>query len=441
MSPPYASRHPVTSRELPYFDSLFVGAAMLAGLFPLVLGPATGVSFIVLPALYCYFRVDRVWPLLGRVWPVLLLPAYALLSALWSPYPGTSAYYGIQFLLTVWLATMIGAGTDPEDALRGLFGAFLIHGTLTFLTGVMEHQLVLFGGGERPFVGIAGSKNATADMACLGVITASGMLGSAIVRGHLVSGTFALALIAMNALIIISAHSAGAFAAIAVAIVVLLSLALMRYLPRGGRAGLMVLAAVFAGLASATRSIWYKPLFEQFLAVSGKDDQLTGRGYLWGRAQVLIDQHPALGRGFASFWRPGELEAEAIWENMFIANRTGFNFHNSIYEILVYFGYAGLALFTVIFALFILLLLVREIMEPRPMTIVFCGLIAYDALRFTFESLPLGVFAHNTLFLYAALAHGVGLELAKSTRGQSRAQRYPAHAAPALAVRPNRRMR
>ena len=80
-------------------------------------------------------------------------------------------------------------------------------------------------------------------------------------------------------------------------------------------------------------------------------------------------------------------------------------------------------------------------MEPRPVTIVFCGLIAYDALRFTFESLPLGVFAHNTLFLYAALAHGVGLELAKSTRGQSRAQRYPAHAGPALAVRPNRRMR
>lgn len=388
---------------LPEFDTVFVFLAFIAGLFPLLLKSFTGIFFIMLPILYCAVRMERVWPVLTRNWALLLLPGFALASTAWSAVPATTAYYATQFLLTVVVALMIGSGTERCAMLTGMFAAFFLQGLVTFVLGIDKGGLIFFGGtADTPFIGFAGSKNTTADMASLGVLTAVAMLAQAFSSRRIVPACLSILLIAIDTLIVASARSAGANAAASVAILALLAWTASRVLPVAARTTIFIGSLMIAAAAAATRNIWYEPIFQQFLAVSGKESDLTGRSYIWSRAELFVQQNPMLGRGYAGFWRVGDLEAEAIWEKMYVANRTGFNFHNSVYEILVHLGYVGLALFSVVFLFAALTLFLKVMRVPTHLGALFCALIVYDGLRFQFESLPMGIFAHNTLFLYAA---------------------------------------
>jgi exopolysaccharide production protein ExoQ len=243
-------------------------------------------------------------------------------------------------------------------------------------------------------------------MGSLGVFTAVAMLARAISTRRFVAACLSILLIAIDVLVVASARSAGANAAASVAVLVLLAWTMSRILPVVARTTIFIGSLLVATLAAVTRNIWYDAIFQEFLAASGKDSDLTGRTYIWSRAELFVHQNPMLGRGYAAFWRVGDLEAEAIWEKMFVANRIGFNFHNSIYEILVHLGYVGLILFGAVFIFAAARLFLKVMRAPTHLGILFCTLIVYDGLRFQFESLPLGIFAHNTLFLYAALGFG-----------------------------------
>lgn len=399
-----------------WFDAAFVCAIMLTSLLPLFIKSFTGVFFILIPALYAYFRLSRVRDVVVRSLPIMAIGAWCLISAFWSPYPDKTIYYGIQMWLTLIAGCMFGAGTNPRQATYGLFAAMFIHGMAVLFYGLKSGGLVLLGSSLEPFVGLAGSKNTTADMAALGVLSALAMMVSAISRVRPVELLLALVLLAVDLLIVYRASSAGAYAALALGMAVFLACWAMRPWAVKARVVVVFLAAISGLAAAATRSVWYPVLFESYLAAAGKDESLTGRTYVWSRADVLIEQHPAFGRGFASFWVEGDLEPTAIWDAMFVSNHVGFNFHNSVLEVLVYFGYTGLAAISLIVIGYALLLARRLVIDPQPITIMFASLIAYDALRFNFESLPLGIFAHNTLFLYGALSHAVRVRTGKQAQ-------------------------
>jgi exopolysaccharide production protein ExoQ len=216
-----------------------------------------------------------------------------------------------------------------------------------------------------------------------------------------------LILIGMDGVIILRALSNGAYAALGVGVLAFVIMANISRLPTTWRSSVVILTTLSAIVVQATRNIWFDPLFSSFLTASGKDSTLTGRTYLWQRAEVLIEQRPWLGQGFQAFWRERNLEPEAIWDAMFVRNRMGFNFHSSIYELEVNLGYVGLALFGTVILFGAARLLIKQIMLEQTVTIFFACIILYDIVRFQFEALPLGIFAHNTLALYGALAHGL----------------------------------
>lgn len=396
-------------------DVAFAALIMMAGLYPIELGQATGVLFLALPAAYIAFHPERAMPLLAWSTPLLLLVGFSFLSSGWSAVPATTAYYTIQLGVTILCAVMLGAGTPAERLIDGLFIAFFIHGVSVFVYGVSSHELSVFSPGDYGFMGLAGSKNTASDMACSGLLLSQAKLRLEWRRVRPLGVLAVLFLVALDLVIVLRSQSAGADAALVVATVVYTALSLIGRFPPAWRSTLIALVAMVVGVAEATRGIWYNALLSGFLKVAGKDTTLTGRTYIWERAQVLVNQRPLLGQGYAAFWRQGNLEPEAIWDAMYVENRIGFNFHNSIYEILVSFGYVGLALFTLVFAYCVIRLLARFIARPNAATPYYVAMISYYAMRFNFESLPLAVFSHNMLILYGALSHGLAGRLPAPT--------------------------
>lgn len=395
-----AWRHPLARID---FDAVFACWTFLTGLFPLYLKTLTGISFLLLPIAFALIRPERIVPLVKRGWPTMLFPAFAMLSTIWSVLPGVTMYYSTQFAITILCAVIMGAVLDRRQMLNGMFAAFLFHAALTFAWGVKTgtlHPHDSVGG----FMGFAGSKNTTADMACIGLMVCIAATGAAMFDRRPVMGMLAVLGILIEAYIVYCAHSAGANAAASGACLVLVVMLCSRPLPVKARSSAFGMALLAVFTAAATRKLWYHAIFEGYLRASGKDEGLTGRTYIWSRAKVLFEQHPLMGRGYGAFWRNGDLESEAIWEKMLVANRQGFNFHNSFWELLVYLGYAGLVLFMAIAAVCIVTLFVRTMIRVHPVSALFCAFILYEAMRFPFEAIPLGLFSHNVLLLYAAFA-------------------------------------
>ena len=83
-------------------------------------------------------------------------------------------------------------------------------------------------------------------------------------------------------------------------------------------------------------------LFGSILKAFGKNTSLTGRTIIWQTARKVWDENPFLGVGLNGFRVWGNAYAEDLWAR-FQPGRTGINFHNLWYEIVVQFGYVGLA--------------------------------------------------------------------------------------------------
>jgi exopolysaccharide production protein ExoQ len=392
-------QHPLARID---FDAVFTCWAFLTGLFPLYLKTLTGVFFLLLPLAFFFFRPERIVPFFKRAWPVLLIPGFAMLSTVWSVLPGVTMYYSTQFAITVLTAVIIGAALDRRQALNGAFAAFLFHCFLVVAVGIrsgtLHHDV------NEGFIGFAGSKNTTADMACMGLLVGIAAVGAALHEKRLAKAVLAGILVLAETYIVYCAISAGADAAVFVSGVILAAMLCSGKLPLVARSTALCLIALAAAVAAATQKLWYHAVFEGYLHAQGKDESITGRTYIWSRAEVLYHQHPLLGRGFGAFWRNGDLESEAIWDKMYVLNRQGFNFHNSIYELLVYLGYTGLVLFAVIAAICGITLLVRTTIRIQATSCLYCAFLVYDGMRFQFEAIPLGLFSHNVLLLYAAFA-------------------------------------
>jgi len=391
------------------FDGFFTCAIMLAALFATQLGSYIGVLLPGLVALFGYVRRERMPELVARTWLILSLGGFAIFSAVWSVLPSTTAYYGTQYLITLLGAVMIGSGCIPKQALHGLFIAMAMHSAATIVHGFSSGDLNLLHPYDFGYVGYAGSKNTNADMCCLGAFVGLTMSRSAWRDGNRLLSVMALGLVIFDVLIIRSCHSAGADAAGVIGAVSFLALSGLHALSRRGRNGLMIVVLVLALSAGTTRTYWFEPLFKSYAKSSGKDDTLSGRTYIWSRAEVQVRKRPLLGGGYTAFWVKGKLEPEAIWEKMLVASRIGFNFHNSVYDLLVSFGYFGLAFFSMVYVITISSLILNFLRREYHISILFVVIVIYELVRFSWEALPTGIFAHNTLYIYAALGHAGGV--------------------------------
>jgi exopolysaccharide production protein ExoQ len=382
-----------------HVDGGFTFVLFVVTLFSLQIGGLVLIYAATVSA-FLAFRWRVAAPALARCAPIFLLPLYALSSTFWSVAPATTVYYGTEYLLTVLAAILIGAATGGQSALKGMFAAFFLWASANLLAGI------LFGDFARsnPFVGLAGSKNAAGDAAALGLIIAVAMLGEAWRRRWPVLVAAGVALLLIEGAIIVAAQSAGAIIAGGIGVLAVIGWTASRILPIPARTLMLMAMIAVAVIAATTQQLWAGHIFDDLLAMSGKDATLTGRTYIWGRAHVLISQRPWLGLGYSAFWRIGTLEPEAIWRKLLIGNRSGFHFHNSAYDILVALGYVGLALFALIFLVYVTALLLRTMRHADTEGIFFASVLLSYVSRAPFESFGTGIFHQSSLLLFGALA-------------------------------------
>jgi exopolysaccharide production protein ExoQ len=151
----------------------------------------------------------------------------------------------------------------------------------------------------------------------------------------------------------------------------------------------------------------------EMLGAVGKSADLTGRGLLWQRAAVLIEQRPTLGVGYAAFWRQGNPEAEALWRAEHIQSRGGFHFHSFYYEALIELGYAGLAVGETALGLIGVAVLIWGLRQPSTESGFFCAIVLFLFLRSFVELDLLGGFGLNAIvapaaWIYATARRPVG---------------------------------
>jgi len=382
-----------------------VALVFSASLFNSQVGPLSPLAVMALIPAYGWLRYERVLPLLVRCWPVLLLPGFALLSAAWSISPGDTLRYGTLYGATAIAGVIFGGGMRRTPLLIGLFLAFAIYNLGAFAFG---HSVAWGGGnmGSQAFSGLSGGKNQSGDIAALGMIIGVATAVLAVTRRRPLLLALVLGAMGPTMWILWMSHATGSLIAGAGASLCLLLWSSSQLLPREWRTAIFMVVALVVVVAMATQSVWTQPLFDFVLKSSGKDAGLTGRAFIWNRADMLIHERPWLGLGYGAFWVPGNLDAEAIWRFAGIAGKSGFNFHNTGREILVALGWSGLLLFVGVLVIGFVSLLIRAMVTPDQTIIMFCAFVVYYGMRFGVEALGFVPINYGAILIYATCAMG-----------------------------------
>lgn len=314
--------------------TILVFGAFAALVLNAMLGPLAALTFMGCAGLLMVSNINRSIDSLMRWWFVLLLPAYCMLSALWSLYPANSARYGIQLAFTLVFAIVL-TGRLSTRTLMGLM--FVVYGI-----GVLASIGLGRTGTGGAWLGVFGSKNAFAAHMAVFVLVAASVAADRESRPWLRLLGLAGALVSGPLLVL--AQSAGAILMVAPCLAILLLTLLTDRLTGMQR----LFLAIMVGLGVAALGVFVlvagDALLSEVLEGSGKDPTMTGRTDLWALGLSYIAERPLQGLGYRSFWVVGFGPAEQLWAMFGVPSGAGFNFHNTYISNAVEIGLVGLGL-------------------------------------------------------------------------------------------------
>lgn len=316
-------------------SACFAFGALAALIFNPLLGSRAALVFLFFGGLLLAIKPIQSLTALLRYWPLLVLPAFCLFSALWSEFPGLTVRYSIQLAITFAVAIVIATRVSPATLLRCLFGIYGIGILGSLLFGRVRDDI-------GAWVGLFGSKNAFAAVAAGLAICSIALLLDR-------SASRLLRLAALGALIsagpvLVLAQSVGSMTIVLPAIMVAIAIMASRWMSGGQKVLAMIVVALVAIVGSMLLIVHGDALFANYLEFSGKDVTLTGRTDLWEVGFELIGESPWLGLGYQAFWVQGNQLAEALWAMFGIEARSGFNFHNTYINNAVEIGMIGVAI-------------------------------------------------------------------------------------------------
>jgi exopolysaccharide production protein ExoQ len=398
--PPLARRANIALDWPLLIFAAFVSATVL---FSSQLGSLTVVCHAMATLMLVASQPRPVLAALGRGWLLLIFMGWIFLSTIWSQYPGTTLYYGAEAALTMLIGLQLGRRSAQDEALIGLFLGWSLY-TLSSLA--FGHSVKWGSHGGSAFSGLSAVKNYAGDTAVLGFIFALHAMRWGLARGRLMLTAYAMVVALADLAIIAMAQSSGAILGVGEAIAVFLALSLFAILPLTMRTSILLVTVIVAVILFLTRDIWLVPLRNEVLSFFGKDPTLTGRTYLWIRAEDVIQSHRWLGVGYNAFWVQGNLDAEGLWRSEGIISRAGFNFHNSLIELRIHLGLIGVVMAGAILLIYSARLIKGFTLTPDLTKLTWITLLFYEFGRMSFEAIGIVPFSYATMILVGAMAHG-----------------------------------
>lgn len=325
---------PLPSRVTINLAYILTFGAFAALVLNAMFGPLAALTFMGCGGLLIVSNVPASIDSLRRWWFVLLLPAYCLLTALWSQYPANSLRYGVQLMFTAMVAIVITGRLSTASLMRLMF---IVYGI-----GVIAS--ILFGrtGTGGVWLGIFGSKNAFA--AHIAVFALIAVAVAADGRSHLLLRLAGAAGAVASVPLLALAQSAGASLMVAPCLAIVLLTIVSARLTGMQKLFVVTMLAIVAAAFAVIVITAGDALLAEILEGSGKDATLTGRTDLWATGLSYIAERPLQGLGYRSFWVSGFAPAEALWAMFDVPSGAGFNFHNTYISNAVEIGLIGLGL-------------------------------------------------------------------------------------------------
>ncbi|MGF7155685.1 O-antigen ligase family protein [Novosphingobium gossypii] len=398
-SPP-ASRIVALASDRAIQDAFFAAAIVLARI-PANLGMAGAAAGLAFMSLYAVLRVDQCVDALKRCRLQLAYPALALFSVAWAVHPLVTGRAAVQMTLTAFAGLLISQAIRPRTVLIGLFAAFAGYSVCSLLAGHTRPDGIT---GAPALFGLGGeAKNYFADSSSTAVLLAIVMVAVCLER-RAIALAFASGAVAMACIVATQqARSAGALASLTIATALLLVLMVLRQRPPVWKAGFAAaLVATFVLCA-----LLFQPLLALVQELTSKDAGLTGRGYLWFRAEYIIAERPWLGTGYFGFWTPRNPDAIGLWRYFDIRQEgTAFSFHNSYIQTMVETGYVGLFVLAGTWIAGVLALLRRFVLTPSLPTCFWLSYLALELSKSPVEPIRPAALVAPTVMLFAALGFG-----------------------------------
>jgi exopolysaccharide production protein ExoQ len=313
---------------------LAVGAAVAGLTFIPMFGSLSALIFLMALGLLFISRRDASVDVLLRHWPILILPAYAMLSAFWSDYPSLTMRYSFQLMLTMIGAMLIASRVTPQQFLKILF----------IVVAAIIVASVLFGRSriDGIAIGVFASKNAYAAHISIFLLAGVGIFLTR--RSNIAMRLTGLIAIGVSPLLLLAAQGAGAIVSVAMALCVFPIILISAWLNITARRYYFSIAFVALLAFGLFAAVLGPEIIEATLVYFDKDPTITGRTDLWERGYAYIAERPLFGAGFQAFWVQDSGPAEELWAMFQIEARTGFHFHNTLITIAVELGIVGAVL-------------------------------------------------------------------------------------------------
>ncbi|ESW86961.1 MULTISPECIES: O-antigen ligase [unclassified Mesorhizobium] len=323
------------------YGSFAVAVSIWAFSYSTIFGQAMILAYyaVWLPLILVDYR--KILRHASSAWLPLAFATYVCFSVFWSAAPGTTARTAVQYCSHIACAYIAARTVSVRTLTIGaLIGIFVV---LLYSLKVASYSYDVLDGTYN-FVGAFSSKNQIGFVASLGIYFCVVYL--AFLRRGRISFLLIVPIVLLSGYLLVVSHSATSMASTPAVLALVALLSIGKLLSLRHRRVIFIIGA--GGLVACTVIALNLGLMDFVLGLFGKDSTLTGRTYLWQQGWNAAQQSPILGVGYAAYWVQGFSEAERLWNEFYIAARSGFHFHNTYIETLVELGFVGATLLSLI---------------------------------------------------------------------------------------------
>ena len=328
----------IPSLDAPRLQRLCAASGLFFLSVAQLLGPLSALFFLLSLAGLVFADWRRTVLEFGGAILLFALPILALLSTVWSVSANDTLRSAIQYFLTFLFAVLAARIVNFKHIVSALFFSNFV--AIAICYGDLPAAL----SAGRAMQGFFGSKNQFAFSSVVLLLTSLQTFGT---NKSQVMRLMAIVGFLMGCGGVALGQSAGAFTSLCMSLVAFFAAQITRKLSPTGRVVVLMLMLVALPLV-----VWQKAEIENLAdnfrqGVLKKDASLTGRTYLWYRADIIAESRPVFGRGYQSFWKQGSTDAEGLWQWGHIVNRGGFNFHSEFRDLRVDLGWVGVSVFVI----------------------------------------------------------------------------------------------